>query len=312
MEGLTEREKRAAFLFYLLTGFATIIWWALLVWRPALRTHFFGALPDPVILTFLPPDLIAALTLSFCLAPSIFKRKGVAIPLAWMFAGAQGYAWAVSVGLAVNDHRAYWGALSMTISSACALAFALRVGDIDILWGPFRFAIARDPSPKGSFRRMVRQIIAMWLIFLLIVPVAIAYVEVRLGWNAHWISGSWRIPVGALLFLIGGFTGLSAGVTMTRLGGGTPLPADCASTLVVDGPYQFIRNPMAFGGILQGIAAGLMIGSPLVMAYAFLGGVYWDILVRHSEEKYLETQFGDDYRAFRDRVRCWLPTLIRR
>jgi protein-S-isoprenylcysteine O-methyltransferase Ste14 len=62
---------------------------------------------------------------------------------------------------------------------------------------------------------------------------------------------------------------------------------------------------MAFGGILQGIAVGIGIGSALVVVYAILGGIWWEVLVRGLEEAYLAKKFGEPFERFRAQVPCW-------
>jgi protein-S-isoprenylcysteine O-methyltransferase Ste14 len=112
---------------------------------------------------------------------------------------------------------------------------------------------------------------------------------------------------GGLLFLLGGTLGLTSGMVMAAQGRGTPLPADCARELVVIGPYRYIRNPMAVAGLAQGVGVGIALGSPAVILYAVLGGPVWHVFVRPWEEADLEQRFGDDYRHYREAVRCWQP-----
>jgi len=114
---------------------------------------------------------------------------------------------------------------------------------------------------------------------------------------------------GAILFALGGSLGLASGLVMAVRGRGTPLPADCARELVVAGPYRYIRNPMAVAGLTQGVAVGVFLGSPAVIAFALLGGPVWHLFVRPWEEADLERRFGEPYRRYRAAVRCWLPRL---
>ena len=110
-----------------------------------------------------------------------------------------------------------------------------------------------------------------------------------------------------MLFVLGGALGLTSGAVMAVRGRGTPLPADCPRELVVAGPYRFVRNPMAVAGLAQGVAVGIFLGSPVVVAYALAGGPAWHLLVRPWEEADLERRFGEPYRRYRAAVRCWLP-----
>ncbi len=55
---------------------------------------------------------------------------------------------------------------------------------------------------------------------------------------------------------------------------------------------------------------GLYLGSSAVLLYVIAGGVVWNFLVRPWEEADLERRFGDEYRAYRAQVRCWIPRRI--
>jgi protein-S-isoprenylcysteine O-methyltransferase Ste14 len=138
-------------------------------------------------------------------------------------------------------------------------------------------------------------------------PLSIFFLEGVLG-LAHYrfASAFWQLA-GAIVFVAGGTLGLVSAFYMVSFGHGTPLPADCPRELVIRGPYRYVRNPMAIGSFAQGIAVGLMLGSPLVVAYALAGAIGWNYLVRPWEEMDLERRFGLPYAHYRDHVRCWVP-----
>ena len=101
---------------------------------------------------------------------------------------------------------------------------------------------------------------------------------------------------------------LSACFLVAR-GEGTPLPTSCPARLVITGPYRYIRNPMATGSLMQGIAIGVWLGSPLILLYVALGISAWNFLARPWEERDLEARFGPAYAHYRAQVRCWIPRL---
>ena len=94
---------------------------------------------------------------------------------------------------------------------------------------------------------------------------------------------------------------------MAVYGRGTPLPTASAPRLVVRGPYRWVRNPMALGGILQGVAIGLCAASFTVIAYSLCGAVLWHLLVRPEEEADLRERFGEDYERYQQQVALWIP-----
>ena len=88
---------------------------------------------------------------------------------------------------------------------------------------------------------------------------------------------------------------------------GTEVRPDRPTTsLVVEGPYRFTRNPLylaftlVYGGITtlaNSLPAALLL--PLVLAIMKRG-------VIEREERYLERSFGEEYVQYKARVRRWL------
>lgn len=89
-----------------------------------------------------------------------------------------------------------------------------------------------------------------------------------------------------------------AGVAIDRVG----LPP----RLVTGGPYRWSRNPMYLAGLLILAGLALLLGS----ATPFLGvpvfGVWSGAGVVRAEEALLEDELGEEYRAYRERVRRWI------
>lgn len=55
------------------------------------------------------------------------------------------------------------------------------------------------------------------------------------------------------------------------------------------------------------VGVGLMLGSWLVVLYALAGSLLWNWVLRPLEETDLETRFGAEFAAYRDRVACLVP-----
>jgi protein-S-isoprenylcysteine O-methyltransferase Ste14 len=165
---------------------------------------------------------------------------------------------------------------------------------------------ARPASPWRNLAKTLLQTAAMWGTFLLALPLAVSAFECRfLEWEIvpppPWLG--WG-P-----FVLLGSVGLYCGLLFCLHGQGTPLPLDATTRFLVLGPYRWVRNPMAMAGIGQGVIVGWMLGSPLAIAYALLGGAVWHWLARPWEERDLEHRFGEAYLAYRRRVRNWIPAL---
>ena len=78
------------------------------------------------------------------------------------------------------------------------------------------------------------------------------------------------------------------------------------SALVVEGPFRYTRNPMYLGFILALVGFALLLGTltPWLVIVPF-GLILDRKFVRH-EQRTMEERFGDDYRAYRQRVRRWI------
>jgi protein-S-isoprenylcysteine O-methyltransferase Ste14 len=94
---------------------------------------------------------------------------------------------------------------------------------------------------------------------------------------------------------------------MVKEGKGTPLPIDQTQKLVTNGPYRFVRTPMAVAGIGQGISISIIVGSIHIFFYSMLGAVLWHFVVKPLEEKDMEKRFGKDYSEYKQNVGCWIP-----
>lgn len=300
------RLRTQAVTVYAAMAFATVAWWIVLIAYPTSRQWFFGDYASTNFLwLFLVPDSLCALVGATWLALSVKMSWDCAGVLSSIVFGAQGYATMFALGIAVQNPVAYPGAVAMVLSAGACLALALRLNGVSILWGPFQFKPSDRTDVRGHIRASLMQTALMWVVFLGLIPAVISWFERSIGadrWNFEWVG---RFPVAGAVFLVGGSLGLFAAYHMCSSGDGTPLPNQCAKRLVVQGPYRYIRNPMALGGIVQGAAVGLAFGSAMIVAYALLGAFWWDVLARPLEEADLESRFHGDYIRYRDEVPCW-------
>lgn len=90
-----------------------------------------------------------------------------------------------------------------------------------------------------------------------------------------------------------------------RLGTGIR-PFTPVTRLVLAGPYRFTRNPMYLGMML--VLAGIALFQGSVTPWLILPPFAWVIqtLFIRREEAMLDGLFGEEYRAYRQRVRRWL------
>lgn len=173
--------------------------------------------------------------------------------------------------------------------------------------------VFRPAAPASTARNLVKtalQCSVIWTVLLVVVPLAIHALELDAGVPEMVFPGRHLVAASLLM----AFSALNVGTAMVlvREGRGTPLPLDCPREFVAAGPYRFVRNPMAIAGLGQGLAVAIWLGSWAVLAYVIAGILVWQWVARPAEERDLEARFGDEYRAYRGAVRCWIPRMPRR
>ena len=112
---------------------------------------------------------------------------------------------------------------------------------------------------------------------------------------------------GVTVCVVGGALALWCILAFALVGNGTPAPFDPPRSLVVRGPYRFVRNPMYLGAALVLSGAALVYHSLALLGYAAGFLLATHVFVVAYEEPKLGQLFGDDYRAYRARVRRWWP-----
>jgi protein-S-isoprenylcysteine O-methyltransferase Ste14 len=165
------------------------------------------------------------------------------------------------------------------------------------------FRQAAPATSRWNVAKTLAQTIVIWSLALFVIPSLIVRAEQAIGVDSF--SNPFLKAAGAALFLGFSVLGLVTGNWMAVHGRGTPLPFDSPRLLVVDGPYAYVRNPMAVAGLGQGIGVALWLGSMAVLIYVAIGGLVWQLYARPAEERDLERTFGEAYRRYRDAVPCW-------
>jgi len=132
-----------------------------------------------------------------------------------------------------------------------------------------------------------------------------------------WLLTGYRTtdPPAALVVLGAGLVAIGAGVLLHAFGRfvaegrGTPAPVAPTERLVVGGLYRHVRNPMylAVGATIVGQA--LLLGRPVLLAYAAAFSIVVAAFVRGYEEPTLSARYGEQYAEYRGAVRAWWPRL---
>ncbi|MEM7516235.1 MAG: isoprenylcysteine carboxylmethyltransferase family protein [Planctomycetota bacterium] len=292
--------RSAAAIYCLVTALAFLLWWILLLAVPASRSWFFpSSMTGLPLSAFAVADALTAVALVFCGTGLLRKRPVRSLLLC--ATGGLLYATLYCIVLSWKTGEAWIGSAAMSVCTGLLLAFCTIVTEGE----PSGFRESRSDALLSPFTRTLLQIVVFWSICLWIVPLGIQEFEQRIDWPFF------RLPGGALpgwiVFFSASALGLASAWAMVSRGGGTPLPSDCAPTLVQAGVYRVVRNPMALAGIVQGIASGLILGSYSVVLISILGGAFWHFGIRPVEERDMLQRFGAPYADYRSRVGLWLP-----
>ena len=79
-----------------------------------------------------------------------------------------------------------------------------------------------------------------------------------------------------------------------------------SSALIASGPYKFSRNPAYLGFALMIAGLSLAVNSVWMLAAILPACISLSWFVIRKEEAYLNRTFGDEYAAYRRRVRRWI------
>ena len=147
-------------------------------------------------------------------------------------------------------------------------------------------------------------------VFLVVAPGVVA----GLG---PWLLTGWHTsdPPTPLVVLGAGLIALGTGVLLHAFvrfvveGRGTPAPIAATDRLVVGGLYRHVRNPMYLAVAATIVGQALLLGRPVLLAYA---AVFWAVVatfVHSYEEPTLSAQYGEEYAVYRRAVPGWWPRL---
>lgn len=288
--------------YFALQSLAGAGWWVAVFTLPFVREATLGDLP---VVAVAAADIPLFVVASALVAGGVRWAVWVVVP--WTLLVTGGLALYATISTAGG-----WGVLLMAAAAAGGIGAGTlvllgRIPTERVLVGPLGFRDAAPATPRRHATTTALQLVVFWGLFLGVFPVIIATLEQR--WLLNLPMPGVVIIAGLVIFALASALGLWSAFAMSTRGAGTPLPSAATTRLVIDGPYRFVRNPMAMAGIVQGAAVGLMLQSWLVVVYAIAGSVVWNWFVRPVEEADLVTKFGVEYLDYRSRVRCWIPRI---
>jgi len=121
-----------------------------------------------------------------------------------------------------------------------------------------------------------------------------------------------RIAIAAILIVVGVVFLLWTLKAQREIGKGTPMPLTATRKLVVQKPYSYCRNPLAFGLLNFYFGISILIGSisSLVMVLAFAAIIL--AYIKFVEEKELEERYGEKYVAYKQSTPFLIPRRSRK
>ncbi|MEM7659808.1 MAG: isoprenylcysteine carboxylmethyltransferase family protein [Bacteroidota bacterium] len=130
----------------------------------------------------------------------------------------------------------------------------------------------------------------------------------QLNAQVLWESPNWMMGLAGSLFLAGAWVAF-LGLRQYDLGafmGIRPILAPSSHELAQDGVHQWVRHPLYSGATL--ILLAYLSYSPSLPHLIFVGVSLGYLVVGiHWEEQKLIAEFGDEYRAYRRRVKALIP-----
>ena len=166
------------------------------------------------------------------------------------------------------------------------------------------------PNNSGLNRRRARAAAGSAL-FLVVAPgtTAILIPYLLTGWHPEAPPLAARVA-GAALTLAGAAVLLDAFARFALQGLGTPSPTTPTDHLVVTGPNRYVRNPMYLAVTATILGQWLLLGRPVLLAYAITFAAITYAFVRGYEEPTLQATYGEEYERYRASVPGWWPRRI--
>ncbi len=151
-------------------------------------------------------------------------------------------------------------------------------------------------------------------IFVIIIPLLEVYVS---RWLDRWLElPTFRnlllTVVGALVAVGGWSLSMWSVYTQFTLGRGTPIPWMPPQRLVIQGPYRYVRNPMALGNIMMYMGIAWVLGSPSAVVLVLVGGTLLLLYDKFVEEQEMVLRFGEEYLEYKRRTPFIIPRWPRR
>jgi len=144
-------------------------------------------------------------------------------------------------------------------------------------------------------------------------PLVLGLFVAALMWLASWTLQAFSFlvpasnPLAVILAGAGGFISI-LGLGSFRRARTTvnPMKPAATSSLVVSGVYAFTRNPMYLGFLLLLAGWAIFLSNAIAFVFLPLFVFYMNRFQIEPEERALAAKFGQEFIAYKSRVRRWL------
>ena len=165
-------------------------------------------------------------------------------------------------------------------------------------------------NPHSEKQRKIARILPIFVFFFFF-PALLFFIP-------NILLDSWLhlppIPYPALRMVIGGAM-MALGVlflvwtlkAQRDIGKGTPMPLMATQKLVVQKPYAWTRNPLAFGLLNLYFGISIFIGSLGSLLVVVIFSIIILSYIKFVEEKELEQRYGEDYVAYKQQMPFLIP-----
>jgi protein-S-isoprenylcysteine O-methyltransferase Ste14 len=158
--------------------------------------------------------------------------------------------------------------------------------------------------------------IAGFAVFFLAFPYLLYWVA--LLFEVHIFDHWSRYLIAVMLLIPGLFFVAWSNIALVTAGKGGPTDifnvpiSPRTQRLVVTGPYQYTRNPMAFGAFCCYFALAVYLNSLADLVLLALLSIGARFYIEETEERRLWKDFGKEYEEYRGRVPMFLPRVFGR
>lgn len=150
------------------------------------------------------------------------------------------------------------------------------------------------------------------LLFTIVIPGTVAvYLPLYLA-GKEMIQPGAAFILGVVFLVLGGLMYTWCIWNFATFGRGTPAPIDAPKSLVIRGPYRYVRNPMYVGVLTVILGWTVLYKNPRLFLYMSFVALIFHLFIVLYEEPHLRSVFGNEYENYCTRVGRWLPRNIRR